>query len=109
MKLLPALRRIGNRVNEFLSPVPLENVSAKAPSTTPPAPNVAQSLARILRPQAAYRWLMPSVAAITPTYIEMVLRGALAGNHVQQWELFDLMLDTWAELASCAAELTDGV
>ena len=55
-------------------------------------------VARILRPQAAYRWLLPQVAAITPQYIEMVMRGALAGNHVQQWELFDLMLDTWPEL-----------
>jgi len=67
------------------------------------------SLARLLRPQAAFRWLLPSVAAITPQYIEAVLRGALAGNHVQQWELFDLMLDSWPELAACSQELTDGV
>lgn len=37
------------------------------------------------------------------------MRGALAGNHVQQWELFDLMLDTWSELAACSQELSDGV
>lgn len=71
--------------------------------------DVSRPLARILRPQAAYRWLLPQLSAITPQYIEMVLRGALAGNHVQQWELFDLMLDTWPELAACAQELTDGV
>jgi phage gp29-like protein len=51
-------------------------------------------LSKILRPQAAYRWLLPQLAAITPQYIEMVLRGALAGNHVQAWELFDLMEDS---------------
>lgn len=67
------------------------------------------SLARILRPQGAYRWLLPQLSAITPQYIEMVLRGALAGNHVQQWELFDLMFDTWPELAACSQELADGV
>jgi phage gp29-like protein len=39
----------------------------------------------------------------------MVLRNALAGSHVQQWELFDLMLDSWPELAACAQELTYGV
>lgn len=72
-------------------------------------PDVSRSLARILRPQAAYRWLLPQLSAITPQYIEMVLRGALAGNHVQQWELFDLMFDTWPELAACSQELTDGV
>ncbi len=70
---------------------------------------VSQSLARILRPQAAYRWMLPQLAAITPQYIEMVLRGALAGNHVQQWELFDLMFDSWPELSACAQELSDGV
>ena len=71
--------------------------------------NLAQSLSRVLRPQAAYRWLMPYVGAITPQYIEYTLRGALAGNHVQAWELFDLMLDTWPELASCTNELTEAV
>jgi len=72
-------------------------------------PGVPQGLARILRSNASQRWVMPSLASITPQYIEMVLRGALTGNHVQQWELFDLMLDTWPELAGCQAELTEGV
>ena len=49
------------------------------------------------------------VASMTPQYVEQILRGAMAGAHVQQWELFDLMLDTWPELAGCAAELTEGV
>ncbi len=81
-------------------------VTAKA---APAAEPVSPSLARILRPQAAYRWLLPQIASITPQYIEMVLRGALAGNHVQQWELFDLMMDSWPELAACCQELVDGV
>ena len=55
---------------------------------------LSTSLAKILRPQAAYRWLLPQLASIKPQYIEMTLRGALAGNHVQAWELFDLMEDT---------------
>jgi phage gp29-like protein len=93
-------------------------LAAKAPNPAPqPKPYpamdkvqaVSPELARIMRPQAAYRWLLPQVASITPQYIEMVLRGALAGNHVQQWELFDLMLETWPELAGCVQELTDGV
>jgi phage gp29-like protein len=70
-------------------------------------PGIAPGMGRILRPQAATRWLLPSLAAITPQYIEMTLRGALAGSHVQQWELFDLMLDSWPELSACAQELTD--
>jgi phage gp29-like protein len=66
-------------------------------------------IARILRPQAAYRWLLPQLASITPQYIEMILRGALMGDHVQQWELFDLMFDTWPELAAVEQELVAGV
>jgi phage gp29-like protein len=80
-----------------------EVVSAKT------AAPVNAALARILRPNAAQRWVMPSVASITPQYIETVLRGALTGSHVQQWELFDLMFDTWPELAACQQELTEGV
>ena len=67
------------------------------------------SLQPILRRQAVFRWSLPSVAAFTPTYIEMILQGALSGNHVQQWELFDLMLRTWPTLATCKEELVHGV
>ena len=56
-----------------------------------------------------FNWLLPSVGAITPLYLEMILRGALAGNHVQQYQLFDLMIDSWPELAGCIQELTYGV
>lgn len=66
---------------------------------------LSRSLGRILRPQAAYRWLLPQLAAITPQYIEMTLRGALAGNHVQAWELFDLMEDSWPRLSKNANQL----
>jgi len=71
--------------------------------STPPA------LQRILRPQAAYRWLMPQLAAITPQYIQTILQGALGGNHVQAWELFDLMEDTWPRLSKNLNELRNGV
>jgi phage gp29-like protein len=87
-------------------------IVAATPSvpTQPSLPSgVASSLARILRPQAAYRWLLPQLAAITPQYIEMTLRGALAGNHVQAWELFDLMEDTWPKLGKNLNELKNGV
>ena len=53
--------------------------------------------------------MMPGVAAMTPTFVETILRGALSGNHWQQWQLFDMMLDTWPELAQCKQELVYGV
>jgi phage gp29-like protein len=82
-------------------------VSTRPPSSLPQG--ISNELSKILRPQAAYRWLLPSVAAITPQYIEMTLRGALAGNHVQAWELFDLMQDTWPRLVKATNELTNAV
>lgn len=66
-------------------------------------------LQRILRKQAMGNWMMPSVATVTPQYIETILRGALGGNHVQQWELFDLMEDTWPRLLKDLGELKGAV
>lgn len=66
-------------------------------------------LGRILRPDVASRWLLPSSKQITPDYIETVLRGALTGSHVLQWELFSLMEDTWPRLAKNLNELKRAV
>lgn len=66
-------------------------------------------MARIIQPAAAGRWLLPSTSQITPQYLETILRGALAGSPVQQWELFDLMEDTWPRLLKNANELKRAV
>ncbi len=86
---------------------PVEADGQGGSSTLPDG--LSRSLAKVLRPQAAYRWLLPQLAAITPQYIEMVLRGALAGSHVQAWELFDLMEDTSPRLAKNLNELKRAV
>src|SRR5882724_9970087 len=70
------------------------NGQNKSDASSTLATPITYGLQRILRPQARYNWLMPSIGSITPMYIETVLNGALAGNHVQQYELFDLMLRT---------------
>ncbi len=66
-------------------------------------------LSRVLRPQALFRWLGPQLAAITPTYIEQTMLGAMAGSTLQAWSLFDLMLKTWPELLACYQELIESV
>jgi phage gp29-like protein len=66
-------------------------------------------LADIIRPEAQMRWLTPRLAQITPDYIENLLRGALGGGHVQQWELFDIMEDTWPRLAKNLNEIKRAV
>jgi phage gp29-like protein len=55
-------------------------------------------LQRIVRPEAAMNWLSPMLKSITPARIESILRGSLSGDFSQQWELFDLMEDTWPRL-----------
>src|SRR5262245_19761396 len=71
--------------------------------------NVPIGLSRIVRPRSTYQWLAPGLAAYTPRFIEMILNGALAGDHTSQYELFRLMLDTWPVLRSCQEELIYGV
>lgn len=73
------------------------------------AGQINPDLFRILRRQTVGNWMLPSMATLTPQYIENILRGALGGNHVQQWELFDLMLDTWPRLLKNTSEITGAV
>lgn len=104
--LLPALRSGWNAFKTSLFAARPDPADRQALSTVS---DIAPSLAAILRPQAAYRWVLPYLSAITPQYVEGVLRGMLAGNHVQGWELFDLMIDTWPELRACVGEYIDGI
>lgn len=88
---------------------PVQAASPPSQSITADASNLLPSLQEILRPQSAGNWLMPYLGSITPQYIEATLRGGLAGNHVQMYQLFDLMWDTSPEIASCIGEWIDGV
>ena len=71
--------------------------------------DINPSLAPILRPQSLGWRMLPYLAAVTPTYVEGVLRGALAGNHVQSCDLFDLMMDSDPEIAACVQEYIEGI
>lgn len=73
------------------------------------ATKLPSDLARIVRPVAQTRWLLPNTSSVTPDYISNVLRGALSGSHVLQWELFDLMEDTWPRLTKNLNELKRAV
>lgn len=86
--------------------LPVSAALDATPRVPPPGPT---ELTRILRPQAAQRWILPQLSAITPTYIEGVLRGAFSGSHIQQWELFDLMEDTWPRLLKNLGEIKRAV
>lgn len=60
---------------------------------------------RYVVPSARDRWLTASLSSYTPDYVEQVLRGAFAGDLTCQWQLFDLMEQTWPRLAKNLNEL----
>ena len=102
--LIKRLSRISRPPARESSPEPVlaaaSEISAveAEPVTVRPDIGLQPDLARIIRPEVQQRWLLPQLAAITPRYIENILRGAMAGAHIQQWELFELMEDTWPRL-----------
>jgi phage gp29-like protein len=93
------------------SSLALARIAAAPPvqSARADAAPVPPDLVRLIRPQAMTRWILPQLAAITPTYIEQTLRGAFTGSHIQQWELFDLMEDTWPRLLKNLGEVKRAV
>lgn len=78
--------------------VPLATLARAAAAEVPPAPSANSKLPTpfyaVVRPDARTRWTGAIARNFDPARIESVLRGALSGNLVAQWELFDLMEDT---------------
>lgn len=104
-----ALSRITGRPVAASSALAIQAAAPLQAARGEAAANVPPDLQRILRPQAMTRWILPQLAAITPTYIEQCLRGAFTGSHIQQWELFDLMEDTWPRLLKNLGEVKRAV
>ena len=98
---------------------PVRTARALAPAnfappvkTPPPAPTPAQAppeMRLIIRPSARDRWQSALMAQYTPTYVENIIRGAMAGNLLSQWLMFDLMEQTWPRLAKNFNELKNAV
>src|SRR5882672_10003147 len=53
----------------------------------------------VLRPNVRDRWLASQIAYFTPQIVENTFRGAMTGNLLAQWLLFDLMEQTWPRLS----------
>lgn len=88
---------------------PVAGSSALAVRAARPTGPVPGGMEQILRPAAFGRWILPQLSAITPTYIQSVLRGAFGGSHIEQWQLFDLMEDTWPRLSKNLNEVKRAV
>ena len=66
-------------------------------------------LFRVIAPEARDRWQGAAVRSYTPQYVEQITRGAMAGHLQAQWEMFDLMEQTWPRLNSALNDLKDAV
>ncbi|MHB8520720.1 MAG: phage portal protein family protein [Limisphaerales bacterium] len=77
------------------------------PAARPLALNPA--LQKMINPAAQYRWLGLPIASYTPDLIETILRGALMGNIVYVWQMYDLMEATWPRLQKNLKEIKEEV
>lgn len=84
-------------------------VKLPAPAPQAPAANQPSPMRLIIRPSARDRWLSSYLATYTPSYVENIIRGAMAGNTMSQWLMFDLMERTWPRLQKNFKELKDAV
>jgi len=66
-------------------------------------------LYRVIAPEARDRWQGATLRTYTPQYVEQITRGAMSGNLQAQWEMFDLMEQTWPRLNSALNDLKDAV
>jgi phage gp29-like protein len=58
------------------------------------------ALMQIIRPDARERWAALDARGLTPERVQDILRNALGSTDVAaQWELFDLMEDSWYRLS----------
>jgi phage gp29-like protein len=74
-----------------------------------PTPEQANPMRPLILPQVRERWTSLLRQGITPERVEQILRGAFAGNLLYQWELFDIMEDTWPMLQKALNELKRSV
>jgi phage gp29-like protein len=70
---------------------------------------MVRGLEGVLSATALGRWRMSTVANMTPQQVEWTLRNGLYGDMQSQWELFDMMEDTWPRLAKDLSEIKRSV
>ncbi|HSM84608.1 MAG TPA: DUF935 family protein [Candidatus Limnocylindrales bacterium] len=63
----------------------------------------------VVRPNVRDRWLASQLSYFTPQIVENTVRGAMAGNLLAQWLMFDLMEQTWPRLNKNLNELKNAV
>lgn len=89
--------------------ISLAAAMARHPVESLPTASSNDDLMRILRPEVRPRWRNLTISQYTPQQVETILRNAIMGELSYQWELFDIMEDTWDRLAKNLGELKRAV
>lgn len=84
-------------------------VTANPTTPAQPDPGARSPMQMIIRPNVRDRWLASQLSYFTPQIVENTFRGAMAGNLLAQWLLFDLMEQTWPRLSKNLNELKNAV
>jgi len=78
-------------------------------SSVEPGKSVPPAMQQILRASVRDRWLSSQLSYFTTQIVENTLRGAMSGNLLAQWMMFDLMEQTWPRLNKNLNELKNAV
>lgn len=100
--LRPLVHPVSGVERVWLDPAPIR-------AAAPAVQAQRQGMGFILRPQVRDRWTSATARAYTPERVEQVVRSAVSGNLVAQWELFDLMEGTDPRLAKNLNQVKDAV
>ena len=73
------------------------------------APGLSPVLQQIVRPSAQGNWIYSQAKSYTPDLIDSILRLGQFGDLFSQWQLFQLMEDTWPRLAKNLNEVKRAV
>jgi phage gp29-like protein len=72
-------------------------------------PKLQNALMQIIHPSVRDRWMTGLMSTYTPQLIENTIRGAMSGNLMSIWLMFDLMERTWPRLSKNLNELKTAV
>lgn len=109
MQMLPEWRKTASPGISLSSAMTRAGVPIQAAPARGEAVRINPDLTRILLPSALPQWRSRRVAYYDPQMVEWVLANALMGDLDGQWELFDLMEDTWPRLAKNLGEIKRAV
>lgn len=110
MKTIPDWR-LAAGAGQSLAQAKEATVGAVKPQVPAPGsvPQGNSAMGQVILPSVRDRWQSAQLHYFTPQYVENICRGAMSGNLLGRWLLFDLMEQTWPRLVGNLNTLKDAV